>query len=53
MDIIHVLIILLMSMIMIIVQMTPQYIEATLCGGGCHNSRQSCVPIQSKVGISN
>ena len=32
-----------------IAQMTPAYIEATLCGGGCHNSRQSCVPVQSKV----
>lgn len=32
-----------------VTQMTPQYIEATLCGGGCHNSRQSCVPIQSKI----
>ena len=31
-------------------QMTPQFIEATLCGGGCHNSRQSCVPTRSKVG---
>ena len=30
--------------------MTPQFIEATLCGGGCHNSRQSCVPTRSKVG---
>ena len=29
--------------------MTPQFIEATLCGGGCHNSRQSCVPTRSKV----
>jgi len=25
-----------------VTQMTPQYIEVTLCGGGCHNSRQSC-----------
>ena len=32
-----------------IAQMTPAYIEVTLCGGGCHNSRQSCVPVQSKV----
>jgi len=32
-----------------VTQMTPQYIEATLCGGGCHNSRQSCVPIQSQI----
>jgi len=32
-----------------VTQMTPQYIEATLCGGGCHNSRQSCVPTHSKI----
>jgi len=32
-----------------VTQMTPAYIEATLCGGGCHNSRQSCVPVQSKI----
>jgi len=30
-------------------QMTPQFIEIPLCGGGCHNSRQSCVSTATKV----
>ena len=29
--------------------MTPQFIEASLCGGGCHNTRQSCVSTATKV----
>jgi len=32
-----------------VAQMTPQFIEVSLCGGGCHNTRQSCVSIAKKV----
>jgi len=28
---------------------TPQHIEVSLCGGGCHNDKQSCVSIKKRT----